>query len=161
MPESFRSNHVSYTIHHTLQGEAPTPYDWSRRWTGYAVFWYTPWLVQYSPCLAQGVCEGRGKGWFIKSQIRPLHANEEDETRRQGSNSPWPPRRTVLSYVTTRPQTALLQRQAAGVVLSSAAFSSGLLPATAAPWDFQKKAVRPTLPYPTLPYPAMPCPALP
>ena len=29
-----------------------------------------------------------GKGWFINSQTRPLHASEEDETRRQGSNSP-------------------------------------------------------------------------
>jgi len=28
------------------------------------------------------------KVWFIGSQTRLLHANEEDETRRQGSNSP-------------------------------------------------------------------------
>jgi len=27
-----------------------------------------------------------GNSWFINSQTRPLHASEEDETRRQGSN---------------------------------------------------------------------------
>ena len=30
----------------------------------------------------------RGKSRFINSQTRPLHANEEGETRRQGFNSP-------------------------------------------------------------------------
>ena len=29
-----------------------------------------------------------GRGWFINSETRPLHASEEDETRRQGSTSP-------------------------------------------------------------------------
>jgi len=29
-----------------------------------------------------------GKGWFINSQTRPLHASEEPETSRQGANSP-------------------------------------------------------------------------
>jgi len=30
----------------------------------------------------------QGDSLFINSQTRPLHANEGDETRRQGSNSP-------------------------------------------------------------------------
>ena len=30
----------------------------------------------------------KGEGWFINSQTRPLHASEEDATRRQGSESP-------------------------------------------------------------------------
>ena len=29
-----------------------------------------------------------GRGWFIHSQTGPLHASEEDETKRQGPNSP-------------------------------------------------------------------------
>jgi len=31
---------------------------------------------------------GRGEGWLINPQTRPLHASEGDETRHQGSNSP-------------------------------------------------------------------------
>ena len=45
----------------------------------------------------------KGKGRFINSQRRPLHASEEDEASRQGSNSPYPPRRAGSSYETTHP----------------------------------------------------------
>ena len=37
-----------------------------------------------------------GKGWFINSQTRPLHASEEYETRHQSFTSPQPPRIVVL-----------------------------------------------------------------
>ena len=44
-------------------------------------------LVTCCLCV-QGVKDSALGGWFINSQTSPLHASEEDETRRQSFNSP-------------------------------------------------------------------------